>query len=219
MPSLSSVLSCPICSQEFQAKGKMQPLSLICGHSFCIGESTQDCTYAQSLEWWFHRLFTEELYSVWGWDCEDLLFPLQQGQQFNNRKWSLVPKPCNDSGDWYWCGAQVQELVWHSSAWEKLLLLWWLHSGVYILCLPRWPLQPQVPARGQCQATDGQWLAEVQMASDKCHFRTGTKATLEERWTSVATVSASWCCQGCGGLLHWAITSTDEAEGLAAGGA
>lgn len=47
MPSLSSVLSCPICSKEFQAKGKMQPMSLICGHSFCTGESTHDCAFEQ----------------------------------------------------------------------------------------------------------------------------------------------------------------------------
>lgn len=41
-PSLLSVLSCPICTNEFQARGNMQPMSLICGHSFCVGETGLD---------------------------------------------------------------------------------------------------------------------------------------------------------------------------------
>lgn len=37
-PTVSSVLCCPVCHKEFQERGKMQPLSLICGHSFCAGK-------------------------------------------------------------------------------------------------------------------------------------------------------------------------------------
>ena len=48
MPSLSSAFGCPICNEEFQAKGKMQPMSLTCGHSFCVGKATQCDFFTQS---------------------------------------------------------------------------------------------------------------------------------------------------------------------------
>lgn len=83
VPNLSSVLSCPICSEEFEATGKMQPMSLICGHSFCTGEFIHDSSFhwvTWMMALYVYRVFTEEVYSMWGWDHEDLLLPLQQGE-------------------------------------------------------------------------------------------------------------------------------------------
>ena len=38
LASSISVLSCPACGEEYQSEGKQQPMSLRCGHTFCLGE-------------------------------------------------------------------------------------------------------------------------------------------------------------------------------------
>ena len=44
LASSISVLSCPACGEEYQSEGKQQPMSLRCGHTFCLGEEQIEMT-------------------------------------------------------------------------------------------------------------------------------------------------------------------------------
>ena len=40
--AVDSILLCPKCSKEYQIKGEQLPMSLMCGHTFCLGNASKE---------------------------------------------------------------------------------------------------------------------------------------------------------------------------------